>query len=849
MNNRLTVTTAVAVFLASVSLYPLLQGTGWFWAGAGAIVIAAAAGTVTRLSALPAATVATVLALVAVAPLLNGLGWYWGLLGTAIVLIAALSVTRWRMLPAAATLITYLASQLIYLNLVFAGSRDRSKIVPTATSLRYLWKLAGQGIHERIYAPPVPGIHGAVLLAAAGIGLMAVVADLIAVRLRSPAIAGLPLLALFSVPITTSAKQGAVGATVTFCLGMTGYLAILAADGRERLRIWGRLVTLWQTGRPDEETVRGPDTRALAAAGRRIGLAAVSLAIFIPLLLPGLKVHKLFDGHGSASGGSGQATLPRPLVQLQQQLLPGKHTQVLTYKTNNPDAAAQYLQVYVLNYNPAKGDWELQLSNGSVPVSQTALPVPPGLSNDPYRLVRTTVSLDKNLTGYASGFNFLPLPYAPKNLQVKGDWRADNSTLMVSSGQDKLAGLSYQVTSDDVLPSRDQLAQAGPAPPAISKQYLPFRSSLRGKLRAIARRITAHAANPYEKAVALEDWFTKPGRFVYSLQAGEPGTPTGLLRFLTRDRVGYCQQFAFSMAVLARLDGIPSRVAVGYTAGARQANGTYKVTTADAHAWPELYFQGAGWLRFEPTPGGANGQGTAVAPVYAGQAAAPGSQGGSPVLPPTTGTTTPGGGGAAAGNHLHNVRPDTGLGGGSSPTGQGSSVPIAPIVLAVLLIGALAPVSARSVIRWRRWRQAGSGGAGGEGGPADAAWRELRDDLTDYGISWRLSDSPRAVSRRLGGLLKLDPAAQEALDRITSAEERARYARTASPPDTLRADVGVIRRALAADATRGARWRARLLPPSAVTPAVSGLGQALDVFGWLDALGLRVRRLGRESAR
>ena len=83
-------------------------------------------------------------------------------------------------------------------------------------------------------------------MAAAGIGLMAVATDLLAVRLRSPAIAGLPLLVLFSVPITTNAKQGGFGATLVFCLGMIGYLSLLAADGRERLRIWGRLVTVWQ---------------------------------------------------------------------------------------------------------------------------------------------------------------------------------------------------------------------------------------------------------------------------------------------------------------------------------------------------------------------------------------------------------------------------------------------------------------------------------------------------------------------------------------------------------------------------------------------------------------------------
>ena len=271
MNHRLTLITATAVILASVSLYPLLKGIDWFWAGIGAVLVAAAAGTATRLPALQAGAIATVVTLIGAMPLLTSPAWYWKLLGLALVICAAGSVTRLRLLPAVAAALTYVAGLLIYLNQLFAGPESVARIVPTRASLRHLWTLAGQGIGERIYAPPVPGTHGAVLLAAGGIGLMAIAADLMAVRLRSPAIAGLPLLALFSVPITTSAKQGAAGATITFCLGIAGYLWLLAADGRERLRIWGRLVTLWQSGRADDDAVRG---RAHRWAARRSSRSA-----------------------------------------------------------------------------------------------------------------------------------------------------------------------------------------------------------------------------------------------------------------------------------------------------------------------------------------------------------------------------------------------------------------------------------------------------------------------------------------------------------------------------------------------------------------------------------------------
>ena len=124
------------------------------------------------------------------------------------------------------------------------------------------------------------------------------------------------------------------------------------------------------------------------------------------------------------------------------------------------------------------------------------------------------------------------------------------------------------------------------------------------QLTKIAQQITKGAHTPFDKAIALEKYF-QSGRFKYTLSAlNLTNSPQGLLDFLTKDRRGFCEQFAFAMAVLARLVGIPSRIEIGYTAGHKQHNGRWKVTTADAHAWPELYFPGLGWLRFEPTPGG-----------------------------------------------------------------------------------------------------------------------------------------------------------------------------------------------------------------------------------------------------
>ena len=158
-SHRRTAAAAFAVILASVSLYPIFIGVLWFWAGCGAVLVVALTGTATRLRRLP---VPAVLALGALALLL-------------------------------------------YLNLAFSNARSLWHLLPTPASLAALSHLAGDGFNEASrYAPPVPELRGMVLLAAAGVGIAALLTDLIAVRLGSAALAGLPLLLLFTEPFTLS---------------------------------------------------------------------------------------------------------------------------------------------------------------------------------------------------------------------------------------------------------------------------------------------------------------------------------------------------------------------------------------------------------------------------------------------------------------------------------------------------------------------------------------------------------------------------------------------------------------------------------------------------------------------
>ena len=179
------------------------------------------------------------------------------------------------------------------------------------------------------------------------------------------------------------------------------------------------------------------------------------------------------------------------------------------------------------------------------------------------------------------------------------------------------------------------------------------------------------------------------------------------------------------MAVLARLLGIPSRVAVGYTPGTPRRHGRWLVKTSDAHAWPELYFQGAGWLRFEPTPAGSAGQATAFPPTYTlpQQAASaglsdspPGARRrraepeGSPDRPARCSPTAGPGWGIRRGAQTRRQF-DTGRPAGRRGARAGSHH------TAVGQVTHPAPALARRRRRSRR---------------AQAAWLELLDDLADY---------------------------------------------------------------------------------------------------------------------
>jgi transglutaminase-like putative cysteine protease len=879
MNIRLMLTAAIATVAASIALHPLIASSTWFWEGVGAVIVVAGVASLTRLRTLPVVVC---------------------LLATAIGL-------------------------LLYVNMVFAGQHSLGGVLPTQASLAALAHLNTVGWTEAArFAPPVPGLRGVTFLAVAGIGLAALFTDLLAVRLRKAAAAGLPLLALFSATVASKASAPTIDEAAIFCAGVAGYLALLVADGRERIQLWGRLVSARQgawprpaaglrtaqrpgAGQdlgPDQGRDRGPgqgqqvpvaDTRALAAAGRRVGMAAVAAALVVPLLIPGLHVRDLFGGGSGGNGlGAGSlVTLPDPVDQMDQQLNRPSQQTIMTYHSDNTDPP--YLRIYALDLPPTAVSWGLFLQQVTSLGSDGQMPGAPGLQTAQSRLTRTRVTVAHGVTGTVfSGShteNFLPMPYPTIKVTGEGGgWAVDPETLMVWSGN-SIGGLKYTVTSKDVEPTAPEL-RASPAPPAsISAAELPVPSTF-DSLGALARKITSGAVTNYDKAVELQQWFTAPGNFTYSLDASEPNSPAGLKEFLLNTKRGFCQQFAFAFAVLARLLGIPARVAVGYTAGTSLGKGNWRVTTSDAHAWPELYFQGAGWLPWEPTPAGTGvGQGTANPPSYTVPVGGPSGNGGTTGQPNAASTGPQAG--QARGNGVSQQKrfvPNEGSG-GLSLTRHNHRQWLWWLLVpgALLLIVLLLPLCTRLLTRmWRtliitrgpapgRSRGRGRTGAGRSGprpsgagtgpsgagtgpsgagtGPSGAgtgrgptgpwaadaararvhaAWLEVHDDLQDFGVGCPANESPRALVHRVTTELQLPRAPLDALGRLALAEERASYAASPSDLPALRADVTAVRRAFAASVSLRTRWRARIFPASKLSALRQSSQHALDVFGWIE---------------
>lgn len=164
----------------------------------------------------------------------------------------------------------------------------------------------------------------------------------------------------------------------------------------------------------------------------------------------------------------------------------------------------------------------------------------------------------------------------------------------------------YQVRS--AVPGVDEADLAGlgwidPASlPEWAAIHLALPADLDPRIPTLAAQVTEDAASAYDQLLALERYLRT---FTYDLDVPEPPPGVDVAAYFLFDlQRGYCDYYATAFVVMARSLGIPARFATGYAPGSWLSMGQeWLITEAEAHAWPEVYLPGYGWLAFEPTAG------------------------------------------------------------------------------------------------------------------------------------------------------------------------------------------------------------------------------------------------------
>lgn len=718
-------------------------------------------------------------------------GWAW-MYPIAVVVFAtsgAVAVARLLRAPHVVPSLVGVLVWVLSLSTLFARDTTLLGVIPTVKTLDALSDALSEAWNtisfEAVPASPNVGI---VALIAGGLGLTAIVGEAIGVSCRMPAVAGVAPLSVLAVPaLLKPAGPGGWG----FAIAGGAYLGALALARAEAA---SRRAT-----RSDGAAVS--PARVAAIIG-----AVVASSLVVPALIPG------FDS-GSFPEGSrlkyfGQNVGLNPFISLGSDLRTGNGVGIIRYATDSTQPV--YLQTETVDsfdgstWGPDNRDDQRQYNLDSIA---------PGTAQTAPLITTTTVIATGNFTS-----PYLPVPYAPISVTgVQGRLGWDPINLSIKGEPGASLGQNYVVRSVAPSLSANELSAARSAPRGIGRETSSVPGNVPALVRNTAETITKDATGSYAKALAIQAYLRT---FTYSEQApvqqGYDGTGMDVLEKFLEKKSGYCIHFSAAMAVMARLVGIPSRIAVGFAPG-HPTGGTvavagigslpeYQVDARDAHAWPELYFEGLGWVPFEPTPSrGAvpayaqtdspAGTSTNLDNINDGLRASPGATASAAAPTPSPSAT------AAARSAS------------SEPAAVGFTVGI--LVVAILL---LLPAAIRAGQRRRRLARG-----------IEGAWEELEALGRDHGIPPDPADTPRTYADRLA-LWEADDGGtvRQALTTLARTYERYEYGRPGYHPDddAARSAVATVSLAGRARSSRVTRARIAALPPSAFARRKNAKGRA-----------------------
>jgi transglutaminase-like putative cysteine protease len=289
----------------------------------------------------------------------------------------------------------------------------------------------------------------------------------------------------------------------------------------------------------------------------------------------------------------------------------------VTHQTilNAPQEEAQLKQAAIVTQKPywQAAAYDIYLGNGWATSTATQIRYPGDQAAVPTELIPgSSLLLDQQVQYIGDSFQAGGLVYTAGSLvEASQDylaaWRNPPGNARENPPVDMFSAASqavnYQALSFLPLATAQQLRQAGTQYPAwIRGHYLQLPNSLPARVRNLAIELTATESNPYDQARAIEDYLRA---YPYTLQLPKSPANVDLVDYFLFDlKKGYCDYDASAMVVLARAAGLPARLMIGYATGTYdESHQRFVVTEAEAHSWPEIYFPGYGWIRFEPTGG------------------------------------------------------------------------------------------------------------------------------------------------------------------------------------------------------------------------------------------------------
>jgi transglutaminase-like putative cysteine protease len=674
------------------------------------------------------------------------------------VVIAPAALLRLRRTPSALDIWPGVILLVPWLTRVYVPDHAWGRLIPTRATFGDIGDLM-DSLH-RTTSDEVAPIHSTLavrFVLAALLGLLAALIDLIAVVGRRGALAGVPMLVVYTV---SGAVPRSPVAWFWFSVAAVGYLILLSLDASDELREWGRRVS-----RPGAAGNRP----GVAFSAQRIGVTAIVAAVILPLLVPGHAKNLLSDafrnnnhnGIGGFGAGPGPTTLD-PFASLHGQLIRDKPVDLMTVHVDRPDAVPFYVRSNVLDKFTGKG-WKVSDYGDLGPVNESGFSTEP-FSTQPVDELHNTQTYQATITITGLGGNapVFSVPRQMDGLDPDTKWSTLDQVLL---GSTVSRGDQYVENVEQPQPTIQELEATPPSDGADVARWLAPPGVPR-KVTDLVGQLTNGTHSYYERTHAIFDYFTDPKNgFVYSLETTKGDSGNDLVDFL-QNKHGFCQQYAAAMAVMLRIAGIPSRVVLGYMHAVPNDAGDFNVTTFDAHAWVEAYFPGLGWIPFDPTPASGLTGGKGMDLPWARHIyPKTGVGGGEPTINTSSRAAVSAGPSSSAA---------TRAGASSGSSSHLSLITTGLVILALIMIGLL-PAAVRAVRRRRRLTDAR------RHGDPDALWAELSDTAIDLGYVW----SPARTPRQISVWLARDAAdTAPALHALAIAVEERRYAPHPQPRDT-----------------------------------------------------------------